>query len=326
MIKPFITSLFLLSFSFATAGDVVERVIAIVNDDIILKTDVDRFAQRLKTGAIVDDLLSEDSQGLLKDRKALIRHMVDEKVIDSEVKKKGLTVTIEQVEKEISKITSRNGINRTQLKEALKSQGTSFSEYQEFLKKRLERQSIIEQSVTSKIKISDEEISAYYLTHRSGGATAKDSFEYKVSHILFMNDGGSFKNAERKAKQVLERIRSGESFETLASKYSEDPNFSSGGLLGTFKTGEFLKELESAAAKVEVGQVTGLVYTKTGIHILKLLDRRLIADPKLEGEKERIRQVLYQAAFKKQFSFWLDQKRRESFIRVNEPGIAMNSK
>jgi parvulin-like peptidyl-prolyl isomerase len=299
------------------SGDVIERVIAIVNDEIILKTDLEKFSQRIKNGAIVDDLLTDDSKALLKDHKALVSHMVDEKVIDSEVKKKGLTATVEQVEKEINKITSRNQISRAQLKEALKSQGTGFAEYQEFLKKRLERQALVEQSVTSKIKISDEEITSYYLSQR-GGPSLKDSFEYKISHILFLSEGGATKSSERKAKQILDRIRAGESFETLASKFSEDPNFSTGGLLGSFKSGEFLKELETPVSKLEVGQITDLVRTKSGIHILKLNEKKLIADQKLEGEKERIRQTLYQVAFKKQFSFWLDQKRRESFIRIND--------
>ena len=88
--------------------------------------------------------------------------MVDEHIIDDEVKKQNLSVTIERVEQEINSIQSRNNLTRDQLKEALKREGTNFSDYQDFIKKRLERQSVIEKAITSKIKISDEDVASLY--------------------------------------------------------------------------------------------------------------------------------------------------------------------
>jgi peptidyl-prolyl cis-trans isomerase SurA len=304
--------------SFLQAGEVVERIVAIVNEEVILLSDVDKFVSTVKKGAIVDDLLAEDPKELLKDREKLIQHLINEKVIESEIKKKQLQVNFEQVEKEISKIAGRNNISRAQLKDALKEQGTNFSDYQDFIKKRLERQALIEQSVTSKIKISDEEIASYYMKNAPANSGARMSYEYKLAHIVFMNENGLIATPMKKAERIIERINGGETFEALASKFSEDPNFSTGGLLGTFKTGEFLKELEEAASRIEPGQISKPVVTKTGVHVLKVLEKRAIPDPKIEAEKERIRQVLYQQAFKRQFSFWLDQRRRDSFVRINQ--------
>ncbi|MEQ1877204.1 MAG: peptidylprolyl isomerase [Bdellovibrionia bacterium] len=306
----------LLLFAALTArAEVIERVIAVVNDDIILQSDLAKYEKSLKDGAIVDDLLSTDPKALLKDRKALVDHMINEKVIDTEVKKRGLNVTFEQVEKEINKIASRNGISRTQLKQAIKEQGTNFSDYQDFIKKRLERQSLIEQSVTSKIKISDDEIATQYLSTKKK-KSLNEAYEYQIAHILFQT-GKDAKAAATKAQSVLALLKKGDSFETLASKYSEDPGFSAGGILGTFKSGEFVKELEDAVTQLQPGETSGIVKSKQGLHILKVISKRLIADPDLEKNKEEIRQVLYQKAFKKQFSFWLDQRRQEAFIRVN---------
>jgi len=299
-------------------GAVIEHVVAIVNEEAILQSDFIQFESKVRSGAIVDDLLTDDPKKLLNNPGALLQHMINEKIIDSEIKRKNLNISFEQVEKEINKIAKRNGISRSQLSSALKEQGTDFSEYQDFIKKRLERQALIEQTITSKIKISDEDILSYYLSQRKG-TNSKDSYEFKISHIFFSADNGSLKEAEVRAKQVLGRLKKGESFEALASRYSEDPNFTTGGTLGTFKSGEFLSSMESALKKINVGQVTELVKTDAGVHILKLLDRKVIADPQLDQEKESIRQVLYQEAFKKQFTFWLEQKKREAFIRVNEP-------
>ncbi len=303
---------------FSHAGEVVERIVAIVNDDILLQSDVEKYTNTLSKGTIVDDLITDEPKDLLRDREKLVQHLINEKVIEGEIKKRNLQVNFEQVEKEISKIAGRNNISRVQLKDALKEQGTNFSDYQEFIKKRLERQALVEQSVTSKIKISDEEIIAYYMKNKPANTNVRSSYEFKLAHILFMNEAGLTSTPLKKAERIIERVNSGEPFESLASKYSEDPNFSNGGLLGTFKSGEFLKELEDAAAKLEPGQISKPVVTKTGVHILKVLEKTVIPDPKIEAEKEKIRQTLYQQAFKRQFSFWLDQRRRDSFVRINQ--------
>jgi peptidyl-prolyl cis-trans isomerase SurA len=307
--------LILIGTSFNVRAEIIERVIAVVNEDIVLESDLKKYEERLRSGAIVDDLLVTDPKGLLQDRKSLVEHVINEKVIDTEVKKRGLNVTFEQVEKEITKIAGRNGITRTQLKQAIKEQGTNFADYQDFIKKRLERQSLIEQSVTSKIKITDEEIAAHYLGAKKN-KNSNQSYEYQVAHIVFQVKSDA-KAAETKAKTVLSLLKKGESFETLASKYSEDPGFSPGGLLGTFKTGELGKELEEAVSQLQPGEVSNVVKSKSSMHILKVLSKRLIADPELEKQKEEIRSVLYQKAFKKQFSFWLDQRRQEAFVRIN---------
>ncbi len=307
-------SLFLLVSPSANA-ETTEGIVAIINGTIITKSDVSKYKDRLKTGSIVDDLLGSNTDVLLKDEKALLKHMIDEHLVDDEVKKQNLNVTIERVEQEVNSIQSRNNISRDQLQEALKREGTRFSDYQEFIKKRLERQSVIEKAITSKIKISDEDVvAAYEAKNKVDSAT---SFEFKVAHILFREGKRSDEEQKKKALMVFEKVKNGGNFDALASQYSEDPNFNEGGFLGSFKQGEFLKPLEEELKNLSPNEVGGPVKTKLGYHIIKLLERHIIADPNFEKRKESIRGELYQKAFVKQFQFWLDQKRQEAFIRMN---------
>lgn len=296
-------------------AEVIESVIAIVNGTIITKSDLTKYRERLKAGTIVDDLLGDNTEVLLKDTNALLKHIIDEHIVDDEVKKQNLSVTIERVEQEINTIQGRNGITRDQLKEALKKEGTNFSDYQEFIKKRIERQNVIEKAITSKIKISDEDVVAAYEAQNK--ALSATGFEYKVAHILFRE--GKRPDAEqlKRANEVLAKLKAGGNFDALASQYSEDPNFNEGGFLGSFKTGEFMKPLEDGVKNLAPGEYGGPVKTKLGYHILKLLDRHIVADPDFEKKKEAIRGELYQKAFVKQFRFWLDQKRQEAFVRIN---------
>jgi len=318
MIFTVLYSLVLAGSTPSHAGIVIESVVAIVNGSAITKTDQTRYRARLKSGSIADDLLGGNAEELLKDDKALLKHMIDERVVDDEVKKQSLNVTIERVEQEINSIQKRNNITRDQLKEALKKEGTNFSDYQEFIKKRIERQSIIEKVITSKIKISDEEIIAAYEAGTVKGVTqSASSSEYKLAHILFREGKRSDAEQFKKAEEVLKKIKGGGSFEALASQYSEDPNFNEGGFLGTFKAGETLKPIEDAVKSLTPGEVAGPIKTKLGYQIVKLLDRHIIPDAEFEKKKEQIRAELYQKAFVKQFKFWLDQKRQEAFVRIN---------
>ena len=118
----------------------MERIVAIVNSEIITLSDIAAFKKKVKSGGLVDDSLLKmtSAKKLEKDPGALVEHLINERLIDSEIKRQNLTVTIERVEKEIRSIAKKNKITRTQLMEALKSKGASVSEYQDVIKKTLE--------------------------------------------------------------------------------------------------------------------------------------------------------------------------------------------
>ncbi|MGE3680487.1 MAG: peptidylprolyl isomerase [Bdellovibrionales bacterium] len=311
--------LFGLSLLGADSGNakVVDKIVAIVNDQPITLSDVDRYRKRLQSGGLVDEALLQlsDSDSLLKNRDTLLTHLIDEKLIDSEVKRKNLEVTIERVEQEIRNIAKENGITRQQLQDALKVKNVSLSQYQDFVRTSLERKSLIDQEVRGKVRISDEDISSHFLAKK--GPSGAQIFEYTLSHIVFSPKNGGDDAARKRAQEVREKLRQGQSFEKLAEEYSEDPNFSKGGLLGTFKAGEMLKEIEQAVRKVPPGEITPVVKTSVGYQIIKVNKRTLISDPQLDEERETIRQQLYADTFRRQFRLWLKQRRDDSFIKIN---------
>jgi peptidyl-prolyl cis-trans isomerase SurA len=310
-------SLALLTAAAPAGAKLVDKVVAIVNDQPITLSDTIKFRQRLQTGGLVDDALLKlvDPQALLKDKKALLNEMIDEKLIDSEVKHKNMEVTIERVEQEIRSIAKNNGISREQLQAALRAKGVSMSQYQDFIKTSLERQSLIEREVTSRVRISDEDISSYYLAKK--GPSAAQIFEYTLSHMVFSPKNGGDAAALQRARTVEEKLKSGQSFDKLAEQFSEDPAFSKGGALGTFKAGEMLAVIDQAVRKIGPGEFTPVLKTPQGYQIIKINKRTLISDPKLDEEREDIRRTLYADAFKRQFRLWLNQRRDEAFIRIN---------
>jgi len=300
-------------------AEVIERIVAIVNDEPITLSDLRKFEERLRKGTLVDDLLVPDEttkQALLKDRNLLLQKLIEEKIIDTEVKKQKLTVPIETVEQEIRSIARKNGLSREELKAVLQQQGVNFSEYQDFIKRGLERQNLIKSAVISRVKVSEDDVLAEYVARH--GASNDQAFEYTISHIYFRAGPSGGALARSRAESALKRLRNGESFERLAAEVSEDPAFEEGGLLGVFKTGELNKDLEAALKKLNAGEYTGVLPTSGGYHIVKLNKKRLIPDPRTEREREKIRAELYEKAHRRQFRLWLDNLRQEAFIRINK--------
>lgn len=296
-------------FSLNANSSVIDKVVAKVGSEVITLSELNEFSLSLKGQPLIDDLLLYQSSldELKKNRTNQLAYLVDEKILDFEIKKANGSVSVEKVEQEISSIAKRNGLNRGQFLSSLKSQGIALSSYQKFIKDRLERQSLIESQISSRIRVSEEDIIAEY--NRSFGVS-KLLYEFSISHIFFNPKKGGVEAAKLRAESVVKKLKEGQSFETLAEQNSQDPNFSNGGFFGNFKSGEMNPVFERAVESLEVGQVTDIVSSKQGLHILKINSKKPIVDPQFLAKKDAIKSQLFEIAFKKQFSIWLEQRRQ----------------
>lgn len=312
-----ILSFFLLA-PFVAHAEVVERIVAIVNNEIILESDFKDLQHKLKTPALIDEtlLMGKSIDDLKKDRKVQLDYLINEKIMESEIKRLNHNVTMERVDQEIKDMAKKNNVSVAEVLAAFKAQGITTSEYQSFLKSKIEKQSLIESEIISKLRISDDDALAEYL--KKNPANKSTVNEFTIAHIFFNPKKGGPEAAYKRAQTVLAKLQQGESFETLAEQNSEDPNFTSGGMLGTFKSGEFMKEVEDSIQNLNPGQTTGIVKSRLGYHIVKLLGKKLTSDPKFEREKEAIKSKLFEQNFKRQMNNWLQSKREESFIRIND--------
>ena len=312
-----------LSWATPALSKIVERIVAIVNDEIITQTDVSDYRKKLKNNQFLDDMLVTDIPGLLEDSKQLVDHLINEKLVDMEVKKQGFTVPEERIEQEIQKIAQGNRISRRELIRALQREQVSFQDYRRFIRTKLERQALIERIITPYIQISDDDIANYYYSQLQKKDTTKaktPTFEYEIRHIVFHWASSRQKDvraARSQAQAVHSLLTSGTDFEDLLKSHSEEKSAVSGGLLGTFKSNELLADFNSAIQGLKPGEFSHIVRGQAGFHILKLVDKRLIEDPDLTRRKGDIHRVLYQEAFRNRLTLWLNQRRHQSFIRIN---------
>ena len=298
----------------ASQARVLEKIYAVVNGEIITLSEIKEYQYKLKHGGFLNDLLFSDPterDKASKNRDYLLKLLVDEKIIDFEVKQNGFLVTEERVNKEITTIAKRQNMTVEQLQRTLLSQSVDYQEYRSFVKKSIERRQLVEKEITSKIKISEQDIVSHYLAKSGSGKL--QVFEFSLSHILFE------KSDKGKANEILGQLKSGSNFEALARKFSSDKESkASGGVFGDFKSGEMIKSIEEAIKNLEIGQNSQVVSTPMGLHIFKIRDKKLIEDPEIENQKKGIYQRLFAQAFKEQLNFWLIQKRKDAIIQINK--------
>lgn len=296
---------------------VVDRILAVVNSQMVTLSDLTKFQERLANDGLVDKALLSfyDLDKIKSDKTYTLNYLIDTKLIDSAIEKQGIAVPIEAVEGEVRSIAQKSGLTKDQLLASLKKRGIPYSEYQDFIKTSMERQNLLKKEISSKIKISDEDIANFYLKQQ------KDSkaqvFEYTLAHILFLPSNGGEKAALGRAQSVKEQLSKGLSFNSLAAKYSEDPRFSQGGLFGQVRAGEIIPALEKALVGVREGDTTSIVKMPDGYHIFKVLKRSLVASEEFQRLKSQIADKLFSEIFYRQYETWIQDQRRTAFLKIH---------
>jgi len=309
-----IFSLFLIGF-FSFSQTPVDRIVAVVNNEVILESDISAIAKKAEKAALIEEVLLQGKTpaDLKKSREARLDYLINERLLDAAVKRLGLSASNERVDQEIKQMASRYKTTPTEILKAAKADmGFSEDDYRSFLKKQVERQGLIETEISSKVRVSDEEV---YAEFRKINPRSKTSLgEVTISHIFFNPKKGSEQKARERAEIAIQKLRSGESFATVAEQHSEDPRFTNGGLLGTFGPDELLPEFESALSGISKGQHSRIVKSKRGLHILFLNDSKVGKNILFERNKEKIRGYLTEKSFEKQFALWLKRSREEATI------------
>lgn len=314
-------ALFIFSFivlSFVSEAKIIDKIVAIVNDRVITKSDIETLRSNLKKGGLlVDEVLISlySPKDILSKDSVALDYLINERLTEIEVEKHSLQVPIEKVEEEIRNLNKSRGRSRSQLISSLKSKGIQFEDYFSFLQSFLERQSLLRREVASKVKISQDDLIALYL--KKNQSNNKLFYRYTVSHILFLKKNGGSAKALERADQVYQNLKSGKNFEDLAKQNSEDPNFADNGLLGELESGGMLPSFEKGLKNLKSGDFSKPVASPAGYHILKLLDKKLIPDPKFNEQKQQLTYELSKSLYMKQLKRWLTQKRQQSYIRIN---------
>jgi peptidyl-prolyl cis-trans isomerase SurA len=299
--------------SLARAARVVERVVAVVNDEIILLTELEQFAAPQYRGPDPDTAEGKKQWEDLK-RKAL-DGMIDSKLVTQQAVELKLSVTPDEVDRAIQQVKDQNKLDDATFKSALEQQGFTLEGYRKTLRKQILELKVVNTAVRSRVAVSDDEVKTYY--HQNEKLVAGDRQSHLRQILVLVANDADADAKKRVAAKVADLARGGTSFAELAKQYSDDEGTkTSGGDLGWVGKGVLVDALDDAMAAMEPGDVRGPIRTDRGWVVLQLVERKSGDLKPYEEIKEQLRKQLYDQQVEKAQQSWLRELRKRSHVDI----------
>ncbi|HTS21921.1 MAG TPA: peptidylprolyl isomerase [Casimicrobiaceae bacterium] len=250
----------------------LDRVIAIVNDEAVTQYELDE-AKRIVVQQLKQQNVAQPAPDVL-DRQVLER-LVTERALLQYAKESGIKVDDNQVERTIQRIAEENKLTLQGLREALEHDHVTYAKYRDDVRNEIIMQRLREREVDSHITVSDAEVENYLATVKaqSGGDE-----EYRLAHILVLvPEQASSEQIEakrRRAEEALKNIRGGADFAQVAAGFSDASDALQGGNLGWRPGARLPTVFNDVVRSMKVGEVSPVLRSAAGFHIVKLIDRR----------------------------------------------------
>lgn len=286
-------------------AEVVDRIVAIVNDDIITLKDVKRFVEVKAKGRFLS--VNDYFLGLqLKDK---LDVMVETMLITQQATKMKIEVGDREVEAFVENIRRQNLISEAQFREQLKGEGVNYKDFTEGIRKSLLKSRVLARVVAPDMFLDDAKLKDFYQQHID---EFKQS-EFKLKHILV---SGQKNDSHARAQQAYKLLQDGQPFESVAKEYSDDPSAAQGGDIGTVNQDELMPELKSALDLLLPGSFSHPIRSQYGYHIVLLVEAKKTQALPFEDVKDKIRDKLVQVESERRYKEYLQKLRASSYVEV----------
>jgi peptidyl-prolyl cis-trans isomerase SurA len=298
-------------------GEVVEKIVALVNNEVITLSELEEMGRPVYEEVMKKSPPPEREQKLKEAHRAVLETLVEGKLLEQEIKKRKIEVPARDVDATIAEIMKSSRLSQNDLKKALAQQGMTYSSYRQKVRDELGKMRLVNREIKSKIVIEEERVRRVYQENLD---RFTDPLQVKIQQIFLPVPANATQEEvagiQKEAQSILERARKGEDFSELARKYSRGPEARDGGILGYFKEKELMPKLEGAGFGLKKGEVSDLVKTHFGFHILKVLDRKG-GEPRPFAEvQSQIREEMIQAEAEKKYEEWMKELKSKSYIEI----------
>ena len=298
------------------AAEIVEAIVAIVNDDVITLSEYreqyETFYQAIRSQTEEDGFYEQ----LQQMRERLLDTMITNLLLLQEAQKQGINVneqvrmTIENIKKEYSLETDADLIR------AVEQQGNSFESWKSQLEEDILRQGVIYSEVRRTIVIDESDIVDYY---RKNPEELTEPAEFSLRAILVSTEGRSAEDVEARKKEIGDKLTAGEDMAALAEQYSDGPARENQGDLGTFKQGDLAENLRDAVKDLEEGQSAPWLKVTGGWYLIKLEAKTPSRLKTFEESRRLIEETLYRALEREKLEGYIEDLKARSFIKILIP-------
>ncbi len=267
----------------------LDRVVAIVNDEALTQYEIDDQKKTILTQMKLQKVTPPAPDVL---DKQLLDRLITERAILQFAKENGVKVDDTQVERALLRIAQDNKLTPDEFRVALRREGIEYEKYREDIRKEIVIQRLRDREVDSRVTVTDSEVEAFLA---SQNAQAGGDAEYRVSHILVIvpekASPDQIDAKRRRAEEALKQVRDGTDFAQVAAGFSDAPDALQGGGLGWRTSARLPSVFVEAVREMKPGDVSAVLRSATGFHIVKLQETRSRNAPTVV-EQTRARHIL----------------------------------
>ncbi len=306
-------------------AETVDRIVAKVNGDVILNSEVQERLRVLEKGA--PQLNLQNPENRAKVEKDVLRQMVRERLTDQEVTRLKISVQKAEVDKKVEDKKQENHLTDAQMEYVLVQEGTTLDKFRERVKQELEHQRLMERVLQSKVMITESQIDEAQQRMASGsGAGARRHLAVIFLPVANNGGGDALEKVDAQAKKIHEQLVAGADFAKMAREYSKGPAVNEGGDIGYMAVEDLAAPIEQVTRGLGPGQLTSVVTTSAGCYIFKVLDveKSAAVSSVLTGgvnveQREKIRRKLMQEEMGRKYDEWIRDLESKSEIEMLEP-------
>ncbi|MBE3111226.1 MAG: SurA N-terminal domain-containing protein [Acidobacteria bacterium] len=302
---------------FGGGQEVVEEIVAVVNDEIITlsdyRTQFDMTVAQLRAAQMPQADYDKQYATL---KKELLESMITELLLLQKARELNLNVN-DQVKAMIEKIkTDNNMTSDVDLRRAVEQQGMSYETWLKQYEEGMMRQAVVYTEVDRAIVLEDSEVVQYY---KKNPAEFTTSTEYKLHAVYLAAEGRTPEECETLKAAVDAKLKAGAAFADVAGELSDPPMKESKGDLGTFKAGELDKSLESAVEKLKAGEVSTWVNNKNGWYLINLVEKKDSFLRPFEDARKEVEEKIYNGKRAEKGDVYIKTLRERSYVRILKP-------
>ncbi|MET0216633.1 MAG: peptidylprolyl isomerase [Burkholderiales bacterium] len=288
----------------------LDRIVAVVNDDVITEHELEE-----RYDLVIRQLGKQGTQLPPKEvlEKQLLERMINDRVQLQYAKETGIRVDDVQLERALSRIAQDSGLTLQQFRDTLEREGISFSQFREEIRSEILLARLKEREIDAKLVVSDSEIDGFLTTSEAQQGKGE---EYNVAHILLLvpeqASPEQIQKQRARAEDALNQLRAGADFALIAASFSDAPDALQGGQLGWRTPARLPGIFVEALAPMNPGDLSPVLRSPNGFHIVKLLDRRGTGGPVMI-QQTRARHILIKTS-----ELVSQREARERLVKVKE--------
>ncbi len=311
----------------AGVAEVIDRVIAEVNDDVITLSELEEEGRALFQRVAREAPADERDEALRQLRTQLLNNLIDKKLIAQEAAKQGITVAPEEVDAAFEQVLLNNRLDRQAFVDQLAQSGMNEQIYRSNLESQLLQNKLLMRDVHAKILITDEMVLDYYNNEYTKTVDEGNFYLLQIGIGWGSNETEPQATAElyeaklaarKRAERVHSLAQGGQDFRELARRFSDLPSAAEGGDIGLFTEGEMAGYMRDAVIDLQPGEISSIVETPFGFQFFQLLSGGtggIVMHAPYDSVKEDIRELLFREAMQKHYESWVKRLRDSAYIR-----------